>query len=148
MLFGLSHKLYAWENKLTHPAITERGIAASTVDAYLKTQVGLADGVSTQLYWDFPQDIKTRIGRGDAKPDQTTRNISEWLRVGSIIEDTEENPDPRRAIAPWRPRHHFHAPIANTGVEPPNPNAGLDNHTDHLDWDCLFVFIGYEIGDF
>jgi len=127
VLFGLSHKLYAWENKLTHPAITGEGIAVSTIDAYLKTQVGLPDGVSTQLYWNFPQDIKTRIGRGDANPDQTTRNISEWLRVGSIIEDTEENPDPRRAIAAWRPRHHFHDPIRN---------AGLDNNTDHPDWEA------------
>jgi hypothetical protein len=89
----------------------------------------LTNGVTTQLYWDFPQDIKTRISRGDANPNQTTRNISEWLRVGSIIEDTDENPDPRRAVASWRPRHHFYDPVRN---------AGLDNHTDHPDWEAPF----------
>ncbi|HIJ71670.1 MAG TPA: hypothetical protein HPP87_09955 [Planctomycetes bacterium] len=123
ILLGLQSELYGWDNKLTHPAITERGIAVSTVDAYLKTQVGLADGVSTQLYWDFPPDIKKRISDGDAYPNTTTRSISEWLRVGSIIEDQ----DNRFFPPPWRPRHHFHDPIRN---------SGLDNHADHPDWDA------------
>jgi len=89
LVLGLFTSLYAWENKKTHPAITDNGIAASTIDDYLKTQMGLTDGISTQLYWNFPQDIKTRIDRGKAEPDKTTRNISEWLRVGSIIEDED-----------------------------------------------------------
>ncbi|GAJ19209.1 unnamed protein product, partial [marine sediment metagenome] len=56
------------------------------------------------------------------EPDKTTRNIQEWLQVGSIIEDEDG-----RLIAPWRPRHHFHDPTRN---------AGLDNHTDYPDWDA------------
>ncbi|MFA5239603.1 MAG: hypothetical protein WC476_07860 [Phycisphaerae bacterium] len=126
---SLCGNLCAWENKLTHPAITEKAATntASTLDDYLKTQMGLTNGISTQLYWDFPQDIETRIDRGDANSNQTTRNISEWLQVGSIIEDTEESSDPHRVIAPWRPRHHFHDPTRN---------SGLDNHTDHPDWDA------------
>jgi len=60
---------------------------------------------------------------GKANPNQTTRNISEWLRVGSIIEDQDNH----TITPPWRPRHHFHDPIRN---------AGLDNHTDYPDWDA------------
>jgi len=122
LVLSLLNSLYAWENKKTHPAITSKATEASVIDDYLKTQMRLTDGTSTQLYWNFPQDIKTRIGRGKAEPDKTTRNISEWLRVGSIIEDEDG-----RLIVPWRPRHHFHDPIRN---------AGLDNHTDHPDWDA------------
>ncbi len=62
------NSLYAWENKKTHPALTDNGIAASTINGYLKTQMGLANGVSTQLNWNFPQDIKTRIGMGIPLP--------------------------------------------------------------------------------
>ena len=125
IIFILCNRLFAWENKKTHPAITNNSIAASVTDNYIKTQMGLKNGQSSPLYWNFPQDIKTRISRGDANPNQTTRNISEWLGVGSIIEDSEENPDPRRAVAAWRPRHHFYDPIRN---------AGLDNHADHPAW--------------
>jgi hypothetical protein len=37
-----------------------------------------------------------------------------------------------------RARHHFHAPIANPGVTPPNPNSGLNNQTDHPGWAEFF----------
>ncbi len=117
----LCNPLYGWENKKTHPAITDNAVTSSIADSYLKTQMGLTNGITTQLYWNFPRDIKTRIYWGDANPNQTTRNISEWLRIGSIIEDHDNR------IIPWRPRHHFHDPIRN---------AGLDNHTDHPDWDA------------
>jgi hypothetical protein len=119
----LCNSSYAWENIKTHPAITDNGITTSIADNYLKTQMGLADGVTTQLFWNFPQDIKIRIGKGAANPNQTIRNISEWIRVGSIIEDQ----DTRFFPPPWRPRHHFYDPIRN---------SGLDNHTDHPDWDA------------
>ena len=126
----LHNPLYAWENKETHPAITNNGILVSIADSYLKTQMGLTNGATTQLYWNFSQDIKMRIDKGAANPNQTTRNISEWLRVGSIIEDEDGR------LIPIRSRHHFYAPIANPGVIPPNPNVGLDNKTDHPDWDA------------
>ena len=124
LVLGLFNFLYAWENKKTHPAVTSKAIETSIIDDYLKTQVGLTNGISTQLYWNFPQNIKTRIDRGEANPNKTTRSISEWLWVGSIIEDEDG-----RRIAPWRPRHHFYDPTRN---------AGLDNHTDHPDWDAPF----------
>jgi len=51
-------RLYAWENEFTHPAITEQAVNdnEARVDDYLKTQLGLSDGLSAQLYWDFPPD--------------------------------------------------------------------------------------------
>jgi hypothetical protein len=116
-------RLYAWENKLTHPAITEQAVngIVESFDDYLKTQLGLSDGLSTQLYWDFPSDIAGRVQKGGTNPNQRNRTILEWIRTGSNIEDEDG-----RTI-PWRPRHHFHDPIRN---------AGLDNHTDHPDWDA------------
>ena len=47
--------------------------------------------------------------------------IIDLLKAGAHLEDV---------LLP-RARHHFHAPIANPGVIPPNPNAGLDNKIDH-----------------
>jgi len=118
-------RLYAWENRETHPAITEQAVSVNEarVDDYLKTQLGLSDGLSTQLYWDFPSDIEGRVKKGGTNPNQRTRTILEWIRTGSNIEDEDG-----RTI-PWRPRHHFHDPIRN---------SGLDNHADHPDWEAPF----------
>ncbi|MFA5251871.1 MAG: hypothetical protein WC454_04725 [Phycisphaerae bacterium] len=57
-------------------------------------------------------------------------SILNFLKAGANLEDV---PNPRA-------RHHFHAPIANLGVTPPNPNSGLDNRTDHPDWAETFDF--------
>lgn len=130
----LANPLYAWDNVKTHPAITTEATNsnAAQIDNYLKSQMGMADGLSTPLYWNFPSDIKVRINEGKASPSKTTRSVLEWIQVGSIIEDQDDH----TITPPWRPRHHFHAPVANTGVEPANPNAGLDNHEDHPNWDA------------
>jgi len=114
---GLCERIYAWGNKKTHPAITDKTVGASVINDYLRTQLSLSDGVSTELYWDFPSDIKERLKAGKAKPDQTTRTILEWMMAGSNIEDM--------TLRQARSRHHFHDPTRN---------AGLDNKTDHPDW--------------
>ncbi len=120
---GLFNPLYAWDNILTHPALTcealQAGNNAANLDDYLKTQLGLDGGIETELYWDFPADIKERIKGGKAESEKTTRTILEWLKVGSTIEDE----DGRRW--PIRPRHHFHDPYRN---------SGLDNKSDHPEW--------------
>jgi len=128
MFLGLCEYSYGWENKKTHPAITDKAVGVSSVDSYLKSQIGLDNGILAELYWDFPADMKERIKWGEAEPEKTTRTTLEWVRLGSIIEDEDGH------RWPWRPRHHFHAPIANPGVTPPNPNSGLDNKTDHPNW--------------
>jgi len=114
---GLCERIYAWGNKKTHPAITDKTVGASVINDYLRTQLSLSDGVSTELYWDFPSDIKERLKAGKANPDQTTRTILEWMMAGSNIEDM--------TLRQARSRHHFHDPTRN---------AGLDNKTDHPDW--------------
>ena len=76
-------------NKQTHPALTDKTVAASVIDDYLKTRLGLDDGVATELYWDFSRDIEERIMRGNAKPNTKTRTVSEWLKAGSTIEDSQ-----------------------------------------------------------
>ena len=116
VFLGLCEYSYAWENKKTHPELTDKSIGASVIDDYLKTQLDLATGASTELYWDFPSDIKKRIEEGEAEPEKTTRSVLEWLKVGSTIEDEDGRE------FPIRPRHHFHDPYRN---------AGLENKTEH-----------------
>jgi len=55
----LCKHLYAFENKLTHPALTDKAVKVdNNIDNYLKTHLGLNDALTTELYWDFPADIK------------------------------------------------------------------------------------------
>ena len=70
VLSCLTHGLYAFENKYTHPAITEQAVTNNTtIDNYIKTQLGLSGGLSTQLYWDFQSDIELRMTRnGKVEP--------------------------------------------------------------------------------
>ena len=112
--------LYAFENVKTHPVMTERAAVASTIDSCLKTQMGLTNGINTQLYYDFPSEIQTRIERAEWDGGKTTRTLLEWLKVGSAIEDTDLYP-----VKPRRPRHHFYDPTRN---------AGLNNRDDNPDF--------------
>ena len=121
VVFVLSaHNLYAFENVKTHPAMTERAVTASTIDNYLKTQIGLNDGINTQLSYNFPLEIQIRINRAKWDGGKTTRTLLEWLKVGSAIEDTDLYP-----VQPIRPRHHFYDPTRN---------SGLNNKDDNPDW--------------
>ncbi len=109
---------YGFGNKATHPALTEKAAGMSVIDGYLKRQMGLTDGIQTSLNWDFSSylDVKKRIKAGGVKPEETTRTVLEWMKTGSNIEDE----DGRIILPSIRPRHHFHDPIRN---------AGLDNKT-------------------
>ncbi len=121
VLMGSIEDSYAWGNKSTHPAITKRAgnSDAAQIDNYLKTQLGFSQGLSTQLHWDFPEDVRERLSKGQANPEITTRSVLDWLGAGSTIEDEDGR------WKPIRPRHHFHDPIRN---------SGLDNQTDHPEW--------------
>lgn len=105
MPIGLCKDLYAWGNIATHPAITHEAIrlenSASEIDDYLKTQLGLTDGIETELEYDFPYSLMARMWR--AHPRETNRSILEWIEAGSIIED--------ELLVQARSRHHFHDPI-------------------------------------
>jgi len=123
--------LYAWENRYTHPAITDEAVNLSGLDNFLKIQLGKDDGFLNELYWDFPSDISERINKGGANQNQQIRTILEWIKMGSNIEDMDG-----RSI-PWRPRHHFYDPTCNfQDLGEPGRSAGLDNHTDYPDWDA------------
>ena len=54
---GLCKNLYAWQNKFTHPAVTDKATQVSNLDDYLKTQLSLNGGIATNLEWLFPPDI-------------------------------------------------------------------------------------------
>ena len=126
--FGLCQPLYSWDKEYTHPALSQEAANISQIDTYLQNQLGYASGLNTQLQitnttTPFIQDL---IEKG-MDQSLTTRSLLGWLRQGAELEDA--------LIYQSRSQHHFHSPIANTGVEPPNPNAGLDNRTDYPDWE-------------
>jgi hypothetical protein len=45
LILGSCNSLYAWENRITHPALTNEAVGGSSIDSYLKTQTGLTDGI-------------------------------------------------------------------------------------------------------
>jgi len=47
--FGLGQPLYSFEKEITHPTLTSKAVGASVLDDYLETQMGLAQGLNTQL---------------------------------------------------------------------------------------------------
>lgn len=132
LLFIYHAKCLAWENKKTHPALTAKAVEVNNVaDGYLKNQLGMSQGLQTQLTWNFPDDVKQRLRKGEAEPDIVTRTILGWMKAGSTIEDEDGR---EWAI---RPRHHFHDPTRN---------AGLDNQWDHPNWeDYACTWTGFDL---
>jgi hypothetical protein len=84
-LFALSQPAVGFDEQVTHPALAEESTRRSSLDANLKSELGLDGGITTLL-------------RGQA-PDR--RRVFEWLRQGSLLED-----DP-----PCRAGYHFHNPL-------------------------------------
>jgi hypothetical protein len=126
----------AFSNR-THKAISEKAIINSQADVYLKNQLGFSQGLGTLVLLDqgmIPAGERIPYAQFEARitPELPSNpcSILNFLKAGANLEDI---PNPRA-------RHHFHAPIANPGVNPPNPNSGLDNRTDHPDWADTFDF--------
>ncbi|MFA7486110.1 MAG: hypothetical protein WCZ89_08805, partial [Phycisphaerae bacterium] len=112
----------------THKAISEKAVINSQTDFYIKSELGLSQGLGTMLFLDQslipePERIPAKQFETRIMPELPSNpcSIIDCFKAGANLEDV---PNPRA-------RHHFHAPIANTGVNPPNPNSGLDNKTDH-----------------
>ena len=86
MSLCLSNPVYSWDSDLTHPSITENAVIASTADDYVKTQLGLSGGVTTQLEWTLA-DMFLYPRFQNIEPDQPVKSIIDWIMAGSIIED-------------------------------------------------------------
>jgi hypothetical protein len=118
-------------SKKTHKAISEKAVTYSQSDAYIKNELDFSQGVGTMLLLDQsvisePERIPTAQFETRIMPELPSNpcSILDFLKAGANLEDV---PTPRA-------RHHFHIPIANSGVIPPNPNSGLDNKTDYPNW--------------
>jgi len=127
LLLGLCDPAHAFSGK-THKALTENATLSSPTSAYLKNSLGIKQGLAWKVTLDqsiLPagERIPTEQFEERILPELPANpcSILDFLKAGAHLEDV---PMPRA-------RHHFHAPIPNTGVAPPNPNAGLDNKTDH-----------------
>jgi hypothetical protein len=116
--------LQAWDDQSAHPALTEKA-AISTVDEYLKNQIGLRNGKDAQILYDFPEEIQIRINRANRDGERTQRTVIDWLETGSAIEDADTFLHRVSDKAKVRPRHHFHDPTRN---------AGQNNRADNPDW--------------
>lgn len=127
LLLGLCDPAHAFSGK-THKALTDSATLGSATGAYLTNSLGIKQGLAWKVTLDqsilppaerIPvEQFEERIsGELPSNP----CSILDFLKAGAHLEDV---PMPRA-------RHHFHAPIANPAVAPPNPNAGLDNKTDH-----------------
>ena len=135
VLLVFNGALFGFGNKATHPAITERAVTSTTIDDYLKNNLGLSDGLQTELQYNTEQYnflIRKRMYRGSFQPDITKRTAYDWIRAGSVIEDEDGYK------YPIRPRHHFHDPLHN---------VGLNNKFDHPNYSYLSMSIRYEIGE-
>lgn len=68
---ALCRHLYAWENIKTHPALTEKAVgsdnSAAKIDDYLKTQLGLDEGIETELEYLFLWSLKKRMAKADPR---------------------------------------------------------------------------------
>jgi hypothetical protein len=128
--FGFCKYVLAFGNKQTHPALTEKSIAGSVLDNYLKTQLSMDEGVNSDLQYNveaYNAWIKRRMEIGGVEdPGNTKRTILKWIKAGSNIEDEHGT-----YLPSIRPRHHFHDPIRN---------AGLDNKTDHPNYGSFFAW--------
>ena len=115
-LFCICHPAYSWSDNTTHPAVTKKAVQLSTMDNYLKNQLGIQQGLAAEFQIVLYPALQERMAELD--PEITTRSALDWLKTGSQLED-------KILITQYRPRHHFHDP---------NRNAGLDNKTDHSEW--------------
>lgn len=122
---------YGFGNKATHPALTEKAIAASVLDDYLRTELGIDEGINAEFQYNvemYDAYIKQRMVKGGVEnPYNPTRTILKWIKAGSNIEDEDIS-----LLKSIRSRHHFHDPIHN---------AGLDNKTDHPNYSSLFAWV-------
>jgi len=124
----------------THKAMTEKAILSSGTSNYLTNHLGIDERLGATLLLDQstvpePDRIPTDQFEDRIFPKLPANpcTILDFLKAGAHLEDV---PMPRA-------RHHFHAPIANPGITPPNPNSGLDNQTDHNDWEGAPTWVGW-----
>src|SRR4030042_6503816 len=127
VLLSLCLRVHAFSGK-THKGLTQNATLRSRTSAYLKNSLGINEGLASGVTLDQAiLPVGERIPtaqfeeRISGELPSNPCSILDFLKVGAHLEDV---PMPRA-------RHHFHAPIANIGVSPPNPNEGLENKTDH-----------------
>ncbi|NTV34364.1 MAG: hypothetical protein HGA50_13885, partial [Deltaproteobacteria bacterium] len=81
----------SFDHEDTHRELTSRGILSSSVDAYLKANLNLPQGILTEMG-------DNSVGK---LPHEPPSNLGNWLREGSYLEDE---------LHPCRAINHFHNP--------------------------------------
>jgi hypothetical protein len=133
IIFTFSDIVFGFGNESTHPALTNISVESSIVDDCLKDQLGMANGIQTQLKYQpewYQMYIEYRLQRGGYSAGGNDRTVVEWMKAGSVIEDEDLDIWPP-FLPSIRPRHHFHDPIRN---------VGLDNKFDHPNYANLFAW--------
>ena len=88
--------VFGFDNKETHPKLTEQAILSSRLDVILKQKLGIEMGINQVLI--FPDGITSRIN--------SPAPILEIIKDGVYAED----------IPNCRADSHFHDPIKNRGL--------------------------------
>ncbi len=133
ILLAFGGTVFGFCNQITHPAITSSAVGESVIDDYLKNQLGMVNGIQTQLNYQpdwYQMYIQYRLQRGGYSTGGPNRTVLEWMKSGSVIEDEDKDVWPP-FLPSIRPRHHFHDPLRN---------SGLDDKTDHPNYANLFAW--------
>ena len=100
----MSNSVSAWDDTVTHPALTERAINQlkdNWFAPYLQNNLGFKNNVREKLPYENEQ-----------------MTILDILKDGSVLEDDEV----------LRRRHHFHSPITDMG------QSGFTGGESAFDW--------------
>ncbi len=84
-LFCVCNPAYSWSDVATHAAITDKAIHLSTMDDYLKNQLGISQGLGAEFQTVFYPALEERMA--DLEPERTNRSVLDWVKTGSQLED-------------------------------------------------------------
>jgi len=104
LLFSTRADVGAFDDLVTHPAITEAAIElkSSTLNQFIKDNIGCTEGIDLPVRGILQIDVKDKdTGTIIKKGEPFTQPVSEWLKDGSIAEDSPL----------CRAANHFHNPL-------------------------------------
>ncbi|MDD5327644.1 MAG: SBBP repeat-containing protein [Phycisphaerae bacterium] len=76
VIFCICRSVYAWSDKATHAAITEKAVQLSTMDNYFKNQLGISQGLSAEFQTIFYPALEDRMADLDSDDENAIAVVS------------------------------------------------------------------------